>query len=42
MPTSDATMNLGYGLIGAFSFVFIGSAVSMHFVSTMERLWLTI
>lgn len=27
MPASDATMNLGYGLIGAFALVFIGSAV---------------
>lgn len=28
MPASEATMNLGYGLIGAFALVFIGSAVS--------------
>lgn len=28
MPSSEATMNLGYGLIGAFALVFIGSAVS--------------
>jgi hypothetical protein len=27
MPESESTMNLGYGLIGAFAFVFIGSAV---------------
>ncbi|RKL04169.1 ABC transporter C family member 10 [Fusarium oxysporum] len=27
MPESDSTMNLGYGLIGAFAFVFIGSAL---------------
>jgi hypothetical protein len=28
MPSSEATMNLGYGLIGAFALVFVGSAVS--------------
>jgi ATP-binding cassette subfamily C (CFTR/MRP) protein 1 len=27
MPASESTTNLGYGLIGAFAFVFIGSAV---------------
>lgn len=27
-PPSEANSNLGYGLIGAFSLVFIGSAVS--------------
>ncbi|UPK94751.1 hypothetical protein LCI18_005686 [Fusarium solani-melongenae] len=27
MPASEATMNLGYGLIGAFALVFIGSAI---------------
>lgn len=27
MPTGEATTNLGYGLIGAFSLVFVGSAV---------------
>ncbi|KAF4450880.1 hypothetical protein F53441_6057 [Fusarium austroafricanum] len=27
MPESESTMNLGYGLIGAFAFVFIGSAL---------------
>ncbi|KAJ4255444.1 hypothetical protein NW762_009439 [Fusarium torreyae] len=27
MPKSESVMNLGYGLIGAFAFVFIGSAV---------------
>ncbi|KAF5567149.1 multidrug resistance-associated [Fusarium phyllophilum] len=27
MPESDSTLNLGYGLIGAFAFVFIGSAL---------------
>jgi len=27
MPSGEATTNLGYGLIGAFAFVFIGSAV---------------
>lgn len=29
-PTTEASMNLGYGLIGGFAFVFIGSAVSTH------------
>lgn len=28
MPGGESTMNLGYGLIGAFALVFIGSAVS--------------
>ena len=32
MPNSESTMNLGYGLIGAFAFVFIGSAVGADFV----------
>ncbi|KAF5660407.1 major facilitator family transporter-associated [Fusarium heterosporum] len=27
MPESESTMNLGYGLIGAFAFVFVGSAI---------------
>ncbi|CAM1508146.1 Fc.00g049940.m01.CDS01 [Cosmosporella sp. VM-42] len=27
MPDGESTMNLGYGLIGAFAFVFIGSAI---------------
>ncbi|KAL4722768.1 hypothetical protein ACLX1H_010006 [Fusarium chlamydosporum] len=27
MPASESTTNLGYGLIGAFAFVFIGSAI---------------
>jgi ATP-binding cassette subfamily C (CFTR/MRP) protein 1 len=27
-PSSEADASLGYGLIGAFAFVFIGSAVS--------------
>ncbi|KAM5374183.1 hypothetical protein ACJZ2D_006643 [Fusarium nematophilum] len=27
MPASEAAMNLGYGLIGAFAFVFMGSAI---------------
>ncbi|RGP79933.1 canalicular multispecific organic anion transporter 2 [Fusarium longipes] len=27
MPSSESTSNLGYGLIGAFAFVFIGSAI---------------
>ncbi|KAF4981000.1 hypothetical protein FZEAL_3115 [Fusarium zealandicum] len=27
MPESESTMNRGYGLIGAFAFVFIGSAI---------------
>ncbi|KAL6360528.1 hypothetical protein LRP88_06234 [Fusarium phalaenopsidis] len=27
MPASEATMNLGYGLIGAFALVFVGSAI---------------
>jgi hypothetical protein len=27
MPDSAATVNLGYGLIGAFALVFLGSAV---------------
>ncbi|CAG7565483.1 unnamed protein product [Fusarium equiseti] len=27
MPDSESTTNLGYGLIGAFAFVFIGSAI---------------
>ncbi|KAM0216210.1 hypothetical protein ACHAQI_002626 [Fusarium lateritium] len=27
MPESESTMNLGYGLIGAFAFVFIGAAI---------------
>ncbi|GKT98958.1 unnamed protein product [Fusarium langsethiae] len=27
MPSSESTANLGYGLIGAFAFVFIGSAI---------------
>ncbi|KAF4466489.1 multidrug resistance-associated [Fusarium albosuccineum] len=27
MPASESTMNLGYGLIGAFALVFIGSAI---------------
>ncbi|UNI18710.1 hypothetical protein JDV02_004963 [Purpureocillium takamizusanense] len=27
MPSGEATTNLGYGLIGAFAFVFIGSAI---------------
>ncbi|PHH66889.1 hypothetical protein CDD81_5241 [Ophiocordyceps australis] len=35
MPSSDATTNLGYGLIGAFAFVFIASAVS-----PLVRLWM--
>lgn len=30
MPDSESTTNLGYGLIGAFAFVFIGSAVCPH------------
>ena len=29
MPPTPSNMNLGYGLIGAFAFVYIGSAVSL-------------
>jgi len=30
MPDSESTTNLGYSLIGAFAFVFVGSAVCIH------------